>query len=256
MKQKFLLLILIIGFSFPAKAYDVVGHRIVADIAYHNLNCRTRHKVDKLLGKHSLIYDAKWPDDIKSDSAYSYSYNWHFQNLKDGMNPADIQYLFNHPKAEGEHLFFALDSLSRRLKKNNSDAEALKFIIHFVADMHQPMHLGRAGDRGGNDIYVKWFGKDIRLHQLWDTQMLEGQKFSYSEYSQYLMDKFAKRKKEVRRQSLPESLEAVYLLREQIYAYDYTNLSAYNYMYIFNDNLDETLYRGGIQLANLLNKLF
>lgn len=253
MKHKLFIFTLILIFSLPVMAYDAFGHRIIADIAYANLNCSTRKKVDKLLGKHGSIYEATWSDEIKSNSAYSYSYDWHFQNLRDGMTAAEIEYLYQHPTAEGKHLFFAIDSLSGALKKNKKDVEALKFLIHFVADAHQPLHLGRLEDRGGNDIMIKWFGRDIRLHQLWDTQMIEGHNFSYSEFSRYLQDRYAKRRKEFKKLSLLQSLNAVYLVRTKIYAYNYTNLNAYSYMYQFNDDLDEMLYRGGIQLANLLN---
>ena len=142
------------------------------------------------------------------------------------------------------------------MKANKNDVEALKFIIHFSADLFQPMHLGRMTDRGGNDVMIKWFGRDIRLHQLWDTQMLEGQKFSYSEYSRYIQDKFEKQKKEFKKQSKSDAIWETYLLRNKIYAYDYTDLRAYNYMYDFNNDLDLQLYRAGIQLANLLNQLY
>ncbi|MHB9057002.1 MAG: S1/P1 nuclease [Paludibacteraceae bacterium] len=254
--MKILIFTLLLSFSLPLAAFDALGHRIVADIAYANLKCNTRNKVDKILGKHGIIYTAIWTDDIRSDEKYAYSYNWHYQNLRDGMKKTDLQYLYQHPTAEGEHLFFALDSLTRRLRYNKSDAEALKFIVHFSADLFQPMHLGRAADRGGNDVTIKWFGRDIRLHQLWDTQMLEGQKFSYSEYSRYLQDKFARQKKEIKKQSRLDAIWATYLLRNKIYAYDYTDLKAYNYIYKFNDDLDIQLYRAGIQLASLLNEIY
>ena len=255
MKHKFFLLIALLSFSFHITAFDAVGHRIIADVAYENLTCGTRKKVDKLLEKHGIIYASVWSDDIRSDSAYVYSYNWHFQNLKDGMSKSELQFLLDNPTSEGRHLFFALDSLSASLKRNKNDVEALKFIVHFAADLFQPMHLGRLSDRGGNDVMVKWFGRDIRLHQLWDTQMLEGQKFSYSEYSRYLKDKFAKQKKVIKNQSMVDAIWATYLLRNKIYAYDYADLRAYNYMYDFNKDMDLQLFRAGMQLANLLNEV-
>lgn len=237
-------------------AYDALGHRIVADIAYNNLKCGARHKLDKMLEKHGIIYSAIWADDIRSDEKYSYSYNWHFQNLKDGMTKDELNVLLNNPKSEGEHLFYALDSLSKNLKSNKNNMEALKFVVHFTADLFQPMHLGRLADRGGNDVMIKWFGRDIRLHQLWDTQMLEGQKFSYTEYSRYLQDKFAKQKKTIKNQSRTDAIWETYLLRNKIYAYDYTNLRAYNYTYQFNEDLDRQLYRAGIYLAKILNEIY
>ena len=256
MKQKLLFLAFLLSFTFHLAAFDAVGHRIISDIAYKNLKCSTRKNVDKALVKHGMIYSSIWADDVRSDSAYTYSYNWHFQNLNDGMTKAELQFLLENPTSEGNHLFFALDSLSARLKANKNDVEALKFIIHFSADLFQPMHLGRMTDRGGNDVMIKWFGRDIRLHQLWDTQMLEGQKFSYSEYSRYIQDKFEKQKKEFKKQSKSDAIWETYLLRNKIYAYDYTDLRAYNYMYDFNNDLDLQLYRAGIQLANLLNQLY
>lgn len=254
MKRKILFITILLSFSFQSFAFNVIGHRIISEIAYENLKCSTRKKVDNLLGKRGIIYTSVWADDVRNDSLYTYSYNWHFQNLKDGMTKAELQYLLDNPKSEGEHLFFALDSLSESLKNNKNDREALMFIVHFAADLFQPMHLGRLSDRGGNDVIIRWFGRDIRLHQLWDTQMLEGQKFSYSEYSRYLQDKFAKQKKALKKQSTLDVIWETYLLRNKIYEYDYTNLKPYSYRHEFNDDLDRQLFQAGLQLANILNE--
>lgn len=255
MKQKILLLLFLINLSFSAFAFGPVGHQIVADIAYNNLKRSTKKKADKLLGKRGIIYTSSWADEIKSDDRYAFSYNWHFQNLRADMSHEELRNLYENPKSEGEFLFFALDSLSQSLKKNKTDVDALKFIVHFLGDMHQPLHLGRLEDRGGNDILIKWFGREIRLHQLWDTQILESNRFSYSEYSQYLQDKFRKQRKLFKKQSLFDSVWETYLLQLEIYDYDYEDLNPYNYVYHFGDDIDEQLYRAGIQLANLLNKI-
>lgn len=256
MKRKILFITVLLSFSFQSYAFDVVGHRIISEIAYENLKCRTRKKVDKLLGKRGIIYTSAWADDVRNDSAYTHSYNWHFQNLKDGMTKAELHHLLNNPKSEGEYLLFALDSLAESLKNNKNDREALMFIVHFAADLFQPMHLGRLSDRGGNDVMIRWFGRKIRLHQLWDTQMLQGQKFSYSEYSQYIQDKFSKQKKEFKKQSKLDAIWETYLLRNKIYAYDYSNLKGYQYLSEFSDDMDRQLFSAGIQLANLLNEIF
>ncbi|MFV0390633.1 MAG: S1/P1 nuclease [Paludibacteraceae bacterium] len=253
MKTKLILSFLFVEIAISAFAFDAIGHRIIADIAYENLNCRTRKNVDRILGKRGMIYLSTWADEVRSDKSYAYSYNWHFQNLKDNMSQAELKFLLNNPKSEGEHLFFALDSLFQVRKKDNTNTEALKFLVHFVGDLFQPMHLGREEDLGGNTIYVSWFCRDIRLHQLWDTQIFELQKMSYAEYSQYIRDKFAHEKKKFQKQTLTEAIWETYKLREKIYAYDYTNLNAYNYMYQFNDDIDSRLFSAGIQLANVLN---
>ena len=101
-----------------------------------------------MLGQKGLVYEAPWADEVKSDKSYDYSYDWHFQNLKDSMTTNDLKTLLENPTIEGEHLFYAIKIMTERLKSNQSDAEALKFLVHLVGDLHQPMHLGRSDDKG------------------------------------------------------------------------------------------------------------
>jgi hypothetical protein len=254
--NKQLLTLCLLAITFSTYAYDAVGHRIVADIAYNNLTEKARAQLDNLLGKHGIVYESTWADEIRSDKKYAYSYQWHYQDLDDNMTSSDLQKLLNHPKSEGEHLFFAIDTLSTRLKKNKADVEALKFLVHFIGDLHQPMHLGRKTDKGGNSVEYNWFGKKTNLHATWDGLLIENQRMSYSEYSQYLQDKFEPRKAEFKKHGLLQSVEASYAVQNLIYSYDYSDTNNYHYAYFFSDKLDEMLYRGGIQLANILNNIY
>ena len=79
---------------------------------------------------------------------------------------------------------------------------------------------------------------------------------SYSEFSQYLQDKFEPKKLEIKKDGVLQSVEATYAVRNMIYAYDTSDTSNYHYVYFFADKLDEMLYRGGIQLANVLNEIY
>ncbi len=253
MLKRFLTLTFIFTFAFQLMAFDVIGHKIVADIAYANLNPCARKKVNKLLGKRGIVAYASWADAIKSDSKYAYSYGWHFQNLDESMSKQELEHLIANPKLDGEFLFFALDSLTnlKNLKKNE---DAVKFIVHIVGDMFQPLHMGRLVDRGGNDIQVMWFGKKIRLHQLWDNQILQGERYSYSEYSEYLQNKYRKQRKEIKNKNLSDLIWTSFQLSNRIYAYDYNNINPYDYIYEFTDAIDLQLYTAGIQLAKILNK--
>jgi len=253
-KQFFTLCLL--AFTISASAYDAVGHRIIADIAYDNLTDKARIQVDKMLGKRGIVYEATWADEVRSDAKYAYSYQWHFQDLDDNMTSAGIKKLLDNPKAEGEHLFFALDSLTKRLKNDKNDTEALKFLVHFVGDLHQPMHMGSKEDKGGNKVDFNWFGRKTNLHSVWDGGLIENQKMSYSEYSQYLQDKFEPQKAEFKKHNILQSVEASYAVRNMIYSYDTSDSNNYHYVYFFADKLDEMLYRGGIQLANILNAIY
>lgn len=254
--SKYLMSLVLMGLTVSASAYDAMGHRIVADIAYQNLTVKARTQLDRLLGTHGIIYASTWADEVRSDKNYAYSYQWHYQDLDDNMSTDDLTKLLAHPKAEGEHLFFALDTLTSRLKKDKGDVEALKFVIHFMGDLHQPMHLGRKNDKGGNSIDFNWFGRKANLHSVWDGAIIESQKMSYSEYSLYLRDKFEPRKAEFLKYDILQSLEAVYAVRNAAYSYDMSDTNNYHYIYFFATKADEMLYRGGIQLARLLNSIY
>ncbi|MDD3080278.1 MAG: S1/P1 nuclease [Paludibacter sp.] len=253
--KKNILVFILLWVTLFASAYDAVGHRIIADIAYNNLTKKARKQCDKVLGTHGIIYYATWADDVRSDKAYDYSYKWHYQNLKDSMSAGDLQKLLNDPTAEGEHLFFAIGQMKDRLKKDPNDAEALKFLVHFIGDLHQPMHLGRVEDLGGNKLSINWFGRKTNVHAVWDGQIIDSKKMSYSEFSKYLQDKYAKRRTEFKKYTILQSIETGYKIRNEIYAYDYSDTNNYYYVYRFADELDEMLYRAGIQLANTLNEV-
>lgn len=242
--------------AFSVAAYDVVGHRIIADIAYSNLTPVARRKVDKVLGIKGMVYQAAWADEVRSDNKYAYSYPWHYQNLADNMTTTDLKKLLDNPASEGEHLFYALGQLTARLKKDRSDTEALKFLVHFIGDLHQPMHLGLESDKGGNRLEMSWFGRKTNLHSVWDGSIVESRKMSYTEYSRYLQDTFDQRKADYLKADLLQSVEATYAVRNAIYSYDMSNTNNYNYIHFFAANADVLLYRAGIQLANVLNGIY
>jgi len=91
---------------------------------------------------------------------------------------------------------------------------------------------------------------------VWDGSLIESQKMSYTEFSQYLQDKYEARKAEIKKQTILQSVEAVYAVRNMIYSYDMSDKSNYHYVYFFANKRDEMLYRGGIQLANVLNAIY
>jgi hypothetical protein len=118
------------------------------------------------------------------------------------------------------------------------------------------MHLGRSDDKGGNRVEMNWFGKKTNIHAVWDSQITASKFMSYSEFSSYLQNKFRPKENSFKNCSILQSVEAVYAVRNSIYAYDMKNTNNYHYVYRFADDLDEMLFRGGMQLANVLNGIF
>lgn len=257
MKHNLLLLFVLLSFSFYASAWDAVGHKIVADIAYQNLTKKARKQVDNLLGVRGMVYTSSWPDEIKSDTIYSYSHVWHYENLRAGLTHADIDSLYHHPKAQGMHALYALDSLSSALRENKQDTIALKFIVHIMGDMFQPMHVGHPEDKGGNKVQMKWFGKGTNLHAVWDRWLIDYTQLSYTEFVNYLQDRYGAEKKVWEQRTFLDCLYITYDRQQQVYAYQELNdTNPYHYAYRFLRDLDESLYAAGIQLAKLLNEIY
>ena len=253
---KSIFIVCFLVFTFSVSAYDVVGHRIITDIAYKNLTEKARQQVDEVLGKRGIIYTSSWADEIKSDKKYAYSYQWHYQNLAPGLTEGSIRYMLENPVSEGEHLFYGISQMIGRLKNDKTDAEALKFLVHFVGDLHQPLHLGRPEDRGGNGVSMTWFGRKTNIHAVWDGMLIDSRKMSSSEYAGYLEDKFEQEKEEIKKYNVLQSVLRTYEVASEVYDYDLSNTNNYHYLYRFMEQQDEMLFRGGIQLANILNEIF
>lgn len=256
-RRKIYLLTIILLISQLGFSYGPIAHRAISLIAYAELTPKARKQVDLLLGKKGVVYTSTWADEVRSDSDnYSYSFPWHYQNLEKNLTNSQIEFLWNEPRSEGDHLFYAIQELVSRLKANKRDAEALKFLIHFIGDLHQPMHLGRKEDLGGNRVPYIWFGNTTNIHAVWDTNLVEHKKMSYTELAEYLTHKLKHRKQEFQFMNLVDVIQKSYGITTRIYEWDYNDKNNYRYVYHFNDDLDEMLYCGGIQLAKILNQLY
>jgi len=260
--KKFFSLLIIALFALNAAAWDAKGHRIVTTIAYQNLTKKARKQVDKVLGVKGIIYYASWADEIKSDTIYPQSHGWHFQNLNPGMSDAALDSLFFDKTKEGQHLFYAKDSLTRVLMEHPDDVDALKFIVHLAGDEFQPMHMGHSEDLGGNRVRLTWFGQKTNMHSLWDRWLLDYTQWSCSEYVTLLTDKYSSEKKSISNLSELECLHMTYAFCNRLYAYraslgeELPRSYEYKYYYTCHDILEYQLYAAGIQLAKLLNEIY
>ena len=130
-------------------------------------------------------------------------------------------------------------------------------LVHFIGDLHQPLHIGLAEDKGGNDFQVRWFNGGTNLHRVWDSDMIDSYQMSYTELAS---NTNVLTKVEVAAIKSGKPLDWAYdsrLLAEDIY--DNTEVGeklGYNYMYKYIDTLRFQLQKGGIRLAGLLNEIF
>jgi len=257
MKKHILIILSFLLLTITANAYGPIAHRAITLIAYEELSSKAKKNLDALLGKQGIVYASTWADEIRSEpDKYAYSYPWHYQNLATNMTENDLKTLWNNPRSEGDHLFYACQEMVKRLKNDRKDIEALKFLVHFTGDLHQPMHLGRKEDLGGNQVPYTWFGEKTNIHSLWDSYLVENKKMSYTELAAYLTSKLSSKREMYYQMTIPQVLVKSYSITNRIYEYSRTDTNNYRYVYQFNEDLDEMLYCAGVQLAKVLEEIY
>lgn len=259
-------------FTTPAFAWGKTGHRVVAAIADTQLSGLARAQIEQILAPgESLDEAANWPDEMRAATGEFWQKTatpWHYVTLNGT--------LYDHAPPEGDALE-ALGRFSRTLRDPNASRAdkqlALRFIVHLVGDLHQPLHVGKCCDKGGNDVKVSWFGKPTNLHAVWDSQLVDDEQLSFSELAAKL-ERHISPKDVVEwwdanpRDWISESAE----IRDTLYPTKadlprppkgkkklkngaLPDLS-YTYVYKFTPLMERRLSQGGVRLAAYLNAVF
>jgi hypothetical protein len=175
--------------SSSAFAFGQNGHRITGQLAERYLSEEAKIAIKAILGNESLAEVSTYPDEQRSSGTdfWNKTGPWHYMTVPDGETYTD-----KLAPEEGD-VITALRMFTAQLKDPNATKEqralALKFIVHLVGDIHQPLHVGNGTDRGGNDVKVLYQGQPSNLHRVWDTNMIEGQNLSFTEWTNWLATK-------------------------------------------------------------------
>ena len=176
----------------PAHAYWEYGHQTVAQIALANVTPRTRAAVRRLLAKTGELGTPEcpatkiegastWADCVKplkdasGKSRFGYAYNWHFQDVNI-CKPFTLEEACKDGNCVSAQITRDVAILKDRRASDKDRAQALVFLIHFVGDLHQPLHAGEKDDKGGNDVaasYGIYSPKRFNLHSIWDGTLAE-----------------------------------------------------------------------------------
>ena len=142
-------------------------------------------------------------------------------------------------------------------KTNEERLFALKFLVHLVGDVHQPLHVGHAEDRGGNSITTSWRGRDSNLHSTWDGDLVEYPGFSYSEMATAYDRATPAQIKQWQQDDVTTWLFESYQLCTPIYAAAATNPKFdYHFYPAFAPSVEQQILKAGIRLAGVLNETF
>lgn len=177
-------LCLVLSTSMTARGWGAGGHMMVASIAFKRLNANAKARATKLLAipinpcdvtKQSpdFVNAAHWADDVRPNLGFEFAPDLHF---------ADFPFVTDNTPApdlpKPQNIIKALEHYVEVLKTSidtNEQAQALRFVIHFVGDIHQPLHAATKvdhanpeGDQGGNFLHIMVDGKDTKLHSYWD----------------------------------------------------------------------------------------
>jgi hypothetical protein len=254
--------------THSALAWGPVGHRIAGDLAEQKLCPAARAEVKSLGAGESLAELGVWADQIRDEPKWKSSLPWHYMNIADLKPGAGLPEArtaidkFVHPP-EGD----VLDALARfskvladPKKPRDERAEALRFVVHFVVDVHQPLHVGRASDHGGNDVEVRAGNKSPEtLHHFWDTDVLPSKRPS-AKLEQQLEAQVralpAQSAHDPPAQWAAESLA----LRATVYDFQFgaKGVATLDHAYVFSAQkiADERLVLAAARLAATLNTMF
>ena len=171
----------------PASAYWEYGHETVAEIAYANVTPATRAQLDRLLRQSALLETpmcpartmkqaSVWADCIKTlGPRFSYAFSWHYQNVN-VCKPFDLKSACKDGNCVSAQIDRDVKLLKDKTVPLRERVQALAFLIHFVGDLHQPLHAGDRGDLGGNQVSVSYGAyapEKLNLHSVWDGYLAE-----------------------------------------------------------------------------------
>lgn len=257
--NRFTVLITVLFFSFQMIATPVdwgkTGHRVTGEIAQKYLTRKAKRQIKKLLDGHSLAFVSNYGDDIKSDARYRAYGPWHYVNFPFNSTYEDT------PKSDKGDLYQAIQTCVSVLKDENaSDTDKtfhLKMLVHFMGDLHQPLHVGIADDKGGNDFQVRWFNDGTNLHTVWDSKMIDSYDMSYTELASNTDLLSAAQYKNIASGTVKEWMYESRALCKEVYATtEVGEKLGYRYMYDYVNTVRSQLQKGGIRLAVLLNEIF
>ena len=251
---------LLIYIPFSSMAWGLLGHRIVGQIADSYLTKHAKREIFNILGNESVAMASNWPDFIKSDQAFAYLSPWHYCDIKGGLSAAAVKNFLDADTSVDAYtkINFLVAQLKNKDLSQENKVLFLRLLIHIVGDIHQPLHVGRPEDQGGNKIRVLWFRDTVNLHQVWDDRLIIYQQLSYTEYAKAINFTTKDQRNAWQAEPLSEWIWQSYQVAENIYSgikQPYQKLE-YRYNFDYISMLNQQLLKGGVHLAGLLNEIF
>ena len=237
-------------------AWGQTGHRITGAIAEQYLSTEAKMAIAALLPNESLAEASTYADEMRSNPEEFWQKEagaYHYVTVPAGKHYHEVG------APEKGDAYTALEKFSKIVKDQKAPLaerqRALRFIVHIIGDLHQPLHAGNGTDKGGNDVSLEFFWEKSNLHRVWDSGLIDRRQLSYTEWTQWLGEKITKEQAAEWNTADP----LVYIaesvaIRDTIYP-DSDRLG-WDYLYEHLPTAKERLQEGGVRIAAYLNNLF
>ncbi|MEP6590724.1 MAG: S1/P1 nuclease [Gemmatimonadota bacterium] len=233
-----------------------MGHRIVARIAATRLTSDAAREVSELLDGGTLASVANWADSFRVTHPETGA--WHYVDIPTW----ESSYNAERDCKDGQCVVAALTAklavLADKHRTKAERAEALRFVVHFMGDMHQPLHAGERGDKGGNDVKLTFNDKASNLHSVWDSGLLNLTGESEDAIVAGITARLASRGdlKQMASGTITDwAMESHDVARDVVYRFVPQSLVLdQRYLTEVRPVLEDRLLRGGVRLAAVLNR--
>jgi hypothetical protein len=244
----------LLGASIALISWGFKGHRAIATIAQKHLTSNTAYVVSAYLKGEGMADVATWADENRN----THTAPWHFLNLPLGLSHEQfVQTVLQ----SDNNVYTAILKMEATLKDQTLSAdqknEALKYLIHLIGDAHQPMHISRKEDKGGNTIQVRFDHKGTNLHSLWDSKLIDHEGLSEADIAKTYDVATPAQIKQWQADSPMEWIWESYQISSELYAstkpgQEVDEAYYQKYIIVTRKRIDQA----GIRLAGELNKLF
>jgi hypothetical protein len=260
--RQILLTITVSCLAAVACGWGAEGHRIIGIIAANHLSPPAQAGIRDLLGTQTLADASQWADQIRRTRRETRQWHYVDFDITTGKLLGDY--------ATAPNVLDAISSQSQVLACSGDKTlreEALKYVVHFVGDLHQPLHCSNNNDRGGNETMVNFFGRTTKLHALWDTHLPEkylcDQGLTAETAAARLEDRFSTAAAQLATGTTTDwAAESLYHARTTVYSFLSSGRTSGTieldpeYYDAAVPVLERQLACAGFRLAALLNKLF